>query len=116
MAQTKELLKAHIEIPAQELQNLGFKLNHKKCVWTPKREIEFLGFVINSTTMLILLQEEKIQKIKKECRQQEVCNSMTSGSSDRVALIDNSSHQCSSPSLSSSTETTAGNTSDNIRK
>ena len=33
MARTKEMLTAHLETLAQELQGLGFKLNRKKCSW-----------------------------------------------------------------------------------
>ena len=52
----------------RELQALGFKLNHKKCVWEAVQAIEFLGFLVNSETMKIYLPEEKIQKVMKECR------------------------------------------------
>ena len=68
MAQTKELLTSHMEILAWELQELGFKLNHRKCVWKPAQVIEFLGFLINSETMTIHLPEDKVQKVMKECR------------------------------------------------
>ena len=44
MAQTKDLLRSHMGILAQELESLGFKSNHNKCVWTPTQTIEYLGF------------------------------------------------------------------------
>ena len=68
MAQSAERLMSHMQTLARELQALGFKLNHKKCVWEPVQAIEFLGFLVNSKTMKIYLPEEKIQKVMKECR------------------------------------------------
>ena len=68
MAQSAERLMSHMQTLARELQALGFKLNHKKCVWEPVQAIEFLGFLVNSKTMKIYLLEEKIQKVMKECR------------------------------------------------
>ena len=68
MAQSAEILKSHMQTLARELQAVGFKLNHKKCVWEPVQVIEFLVFLVNSKTMKIYLPEEKIQKVMKECR------------------------------------------------
>ena len=68
MAQTVETLKSHMQTLARELQALGFKLNHKKCVSEAVQAIEFLGFLVNSKTMKIYLPEEKIQKVTQECR------------------------------------------------
>ena len=68
MVQSAEKLMSHMQTLARELQALGFKPNHKKCVWEPVQVIEFLGFIVNSKTMKIYLPEEKIQKVMKECR------------------------------------------------
>ena len=68
MAQSVETLKSHIQTLTRELQALGLKLNHKKCVWEAVQVIEFLGFLVNSKTIKIYLPEEKIQKVMKECR------------------------------------------------
>ena len=68
MAQTVETLKSHMQTLDRELQALGFKLNHKKCVWEAVQAIKLLGFLVNSKTMKIYLPEEKIQKVTKECR------------------------------------------------
>ena len=93
---------------ARELQALGFKLNHKKCVWELVHAIEFLGFLVNSKTMRIYLPEGKIQKVTKECRhtcnQQEISDSLTPGPFDRAAVIDRTSGQCGTPPLSRSSE------------
>ena len=49
------------------LQHLGFVINLKKCVLDPAQEIEFLGLTVDSQTMTLSLQEEKIRKIKDQC-------------------------------------------------
>lgn len=68
MAQSKDLLRSHMRVLAHELECLGFKLNQNKCVWTPTQTIEYLGFLINSVKMTISLPDDKLHKIKKECR------------------------------------------------
>ena len=35
------------------LQHLGFVINFKKCVLEPTQEIEFLGMIVNSKTILL---------------------------------------------------------------
>ena len=45
------------------LENLGFLINWKKSVIVPLQEIQFLGFLINSVEMLIMLPSEKITRI-----------------------------------------------------
>ena len=49
------------------LQHLGFVINFKKCVSEPTEEVEFLGMIVNSKTMILSLPQEKIQKIKSQC-------------------------------------------------
>lgn len=68
LAQSPSTLREHMKILAHELQSLGFVLNEKKCIWDPKRIIEFLGFLIDSVSMSIYLPVDKVQKVKKECR------------------------------------------------
>ena len=45
------------------LENLGFLINWKKSDGVPTQVIQFLGFLIDSVEMVILLPEEKILKI-----------------------------------------------------
>ena len=49
------------------LQNLGFVINWEKSQLIPCQQIEFLGFQINTQTMMFLLPQEKVQKIKDMC-------------------------------------------------
>ena len=50
------------------LENLGFIINHPKSLLTPTQEIQFLGFVINTSTMEIRLPGEKIKQIRQDTR------------------------------------------------
>ena len=49
------------------LQALGFVINWAKSVLEPAQEMEFLGIVINSKEMSMLLTEEKISQLTKLC-------------------------------------------------
>ena len=48
---------------------LGFIINKEKSIMTPTQVIQFLGFIINSNTMMILLPQEKVNKLQTLCRQ-----------------------------------------------
>lgn len=49
------------------LENLGFLVNQEKSVLVPSHVTEFLGFTVNSQTMTLSLQKEKVIKIKQNC-------------------------------------------------
>jgi len=49
------------------LQELGSMLNTKKWFLEPSQIVEFLGCVVNSRLVTILLPEENMEKVKKEC-------------------------------------------------
>ena len=51
------------EIAAELLQDLGFMISKDKSVVTPTKQIEFLGFVIDSRTMQVMMTDDKSQKI-----------------------------------------------------
>ena len=62
------LSKRFVDFGKQYKQNFyGFVINLKKCVLDPAQEIEFLGLTVDSQTMTLSLQEEKIRKIKDQC-------------------------------------------------
>ena len=50
------------------LEALGFVINWAKSVLEPAREMEFLGILVNSVEMSMLLTEEKITKLTKLCK------------------------------------------------
>jgi len=51
------------------LQKLGFKINWEKSMLQPSQTTEFLGFQINSLSMMFFLPEEKINHIKQKCKE-----------------------------------------------
>ena len=50
------------------LQKLGFSINWEKSELRPSQEMEFLGMIINSTTMTVWLPKEKVQKLLNLCQ------------------------------------------------
>ena len=48
---------------------LGFFIHPEKCIMIPTREITFLGFILNSTTMMVYLSDKKKEKLKFLCTQ-----------------------------------------------
>ena len=60
----EEILKAGQEA-ADLLQDLGYMISEEKSVITPTHVIDYLGFTINSVTMMVTMTEKKTQKVKK---------------------------------------------------
>ena len=50
------------------LESLGFRINYEKSIIIPTQKLEFLGFIIDSTSMSLALQVGKIQSIKSSAR------------------------------------------------
>ena len=44
------------------LVNLGFVIQPEKSIFVPSQEIEYLGFIINSVTVIVRLTTEKKRK------------------------------------------------------
>jgi hypothetical protein len=51
-----------------KLQSLGFILNIEKSFFTPKQEIVFLGFILNSVEMTVKLTKNKIDNLYQCCK------------------------------------------------
>lgn len=51
-------------IVQQDLSNAGFVLNDKKSCWTPTKQINWLGFILNSESNVFEIQERKFLKIE----------------------------------------------------
>jgi len=62
MASSKQTLTEHVQLSIYLLENLGFIINSRKSILCPSQEIEFLGMLLNSSTMEIKLPGEKIKK------------------------------------------------------
>lgn len=50
------------------LEQLGFTINKEKSIFTPTKEITFLGFKINSESMRVRLTEKKANEIAMQCK------------------------------------------------
>ena len=48
---------------------LGFFIHQEKCILTPTQEITFLGFIFNSTNMMVYSSHKKKKKLKFLCTQ-----------------------------------------------
>ncbi|XP_056408500.1 uncharacterized protein LOC130311793 [Hyla sarda] len=66
MAQTLHLINLHTQWTLSLFTNLGFLINTKKSVLTPSKEVEFLGFSINTQLALLSLPNRKLSLIRKE--------------------------------------------------
>ena len=64
MADSPERAVEHTEIVIRVLESLCFLIKRKKSVLEPTQTIPFLCFIVNSLEMLLLLPEEKLQKLK----------------------------------------------------
>ena len=62
MADSPERAAEHTEIVIRVLDSLGFVIKKKKSILKLTQTIPFLGFIVNSIKMLLLLPEEKLQK------------------------------------------------------
>ena len=67
MADSPERAAEHTEIVIRVLESLGFVIKKKKSILKPTQTILFLGFIVNSIKMLLLLPEGKTAKIKVIC-------------------------------------------------
>ena len=63
MADSPERAAEHTEIVIRVLESLGFMIK-KKSILKSTQTIPFLGFIVNLIKMLLLLPEEKLQKLK----------------------------------------------------
>ena len=65
MAETETLAKQYAQTTCNLLGFLGFVINFQKSILVPLKEMEFLGFLIDSRTMTLALPREKIRKVKR---------------------------------------------------
>ena len=68
MNSTLEGARKDIMILKSILENLGFLINMKKSIFVPVQIVEFLGIIVDSTTMRFLLPDKNVAVIQKECR------------------------------------------------
>ena len=68
LAESETQAREHTAALIFQLENLGLIINHPKSQTTPSLLIEFLGFIIDSTSMELKLPGEKIKTIRGEAR------------------------------------------------
>ncbi len=68
MSQSNQELAHQAHEMVRMLHLLGFLVNREKSILTPTRQIQFLGFIINSELMTFSLPEAKVRSIIKDCR------------------------------------------------
>ena len=66
MSESATLAAQHLEVLTHILKCLGFIINTEKSVMTPTQEIEFLGMVVNSNSLLVRLPADKLKQIRTE--------------------------------------------------
>ena len=66
MAPFLEDVSGKLQTVLQILTHLGFVINRKKCFFVPTQVIEFLGFIVDFTRMVLCLPRDKVCKIKKD--------------------------------------------------
>lgn len=64
-----KVLQDHVTTVVYLLERLGFHINWDKSVLSPTRQIEFLGFNLDSQSMKISLTTEKVMTIQTQCRE-----------------------------------------------
>ena len=69
MANSKEEARLHLATAMHLLTALGFILNLNKSVSTPTQKVVFLGFCLDSRTLLISLPTSKIQSVQRMIRE-----------------------------------------------
>jgi hypothetical protein len=67
MNQSKEGLGLDMATARYLLENLGFVINLEKSCFVPTQTLEFLGFVVNTQAMTLLLPDCKVESIKSHC-------------------------------------------------
>ena len=69
MGESPEQVKSHLEALTYLLTGLGFVINIPKSITTPAQRIEYLGLLVDSTTLHLSLPGEKLHHIRSEIDQ-----------------------------------------------
>lgn len=68
-APTKQLAAQQSQLVVNQLRQLGWKINLDKSILTPSRNIEHLGFRLNTTTMTASLPTAKLRDLRRSIKQ-----------------------------------------------
>ena len=99
LGKTQEELRHNFQVCKSLLIALGFYVNEEKSIPGPTQEIDFLGFLINSRTMILAVTSEKLKSLITQCKdlvQSQETNS-SPGSDHRYHDFSDSSNPSHSP-------------------
>ena len=68
LGKTQEELRHNFQVCKSLLIALGFYVNEEKSIPGPTQEIDFLGFLINSRTMILAVTSEKLKSLITQCK------------------------------------------------
>lgn len=68
IASSKSECLRHLAIAIKLLTSLGFTINEEKSCMVPTQRIQFLGFMLDSTTMQVVVPPDKCDKIVGRCK------------------------------------------------
>ena len=68
MHATQEGVREDMATARHLLENLGLVINLEKSVFVPTQKLEFLGFIIHTIDMILVLPDDKVKSIKSLCR------------------------------------------------
>ena len=68
MGKSPQETSAHTVTLTHTLENLGFTIHPEKSMTQPTQRVEFLGLIINSTSMELQAPSDKVKKIRAEAR------------------------------------------------
>ena len=68
MAPTYESCKDNIKDKVSPLDKLGFTVHPEKLCLVPTKILVYLGFILNSILMTVILTGEKIAKVQGHCQ------------------------------------------------
>ena len=68
MAKSEAQLKDHVRCLVYLLENLGYIINYKNSVLTPTKQLEFLGFILDSDSAELRLPTDKVKKIRPDAQ------------------------------------------------
>ena len=68
LASSKEMLNQQSIVVLDLLQRLGFTINKEKSSLIPSQVVDYLGFQINSRSMVIKLPKSKVKDLIQECK------------------------------------------------
>jgi hypothetical protein len=68
MASSKNECSKHLMMAVKLLQSLGFVINKEKSLLIPTQQIEFLGYVLSSTSMQVRISHQKCATIVQKCK------------------------------------------------